>query len=183
MRIPPLAPGQVCLGVTLDLPANLGERLYRAREAFDDPDAKIAPPHITIIPPVAIDGDTVDAVASHVAAVSKDTAPFTVRLHGTGTFRPVSPVVYIVIEDGYDDCVRLEKAVRSGPLDVPTQFPFHPHVTVAHAVDNATMNRAQLALDGFDETFTVSSINLCQMSEDEVWHPLDHFPLRGHPGL
>jgi 2'-5' RNA ligase len=181
MRIPRVDPGQECIGVTLYLPAHLGERLGRARESFDDPDARLTPPHITLIPPTAVEGSTLEAVRDHLEAVGAATDPFTVRLHGTATFRPVSPVVYVAVEEGYDQCVQLEKDVRTGPLDVELQFPFHPHVTVAHAVDDATMNRAQLAMDGFDETFEVSTINLCLLSDDDVWHPLDHFPLTGAP--
>ena len=34
---------------------------------------------------------------------------------GTGTFRPVSPVVFVVLAEGAAECTALQEAVRTGP--------------------------------------------------------------------
>ena len=40
-------------------------------------------------------------------AVAARRRPFRLTLRGTGTFRPVSPVVYLRVDEGWDECVGL----------------------------------------------------------------------------
>ena len=40
------------------------------------------------------------------------------RLRGTGTFRPVSPVVFVNVAEGISRCELLADAVRRGPLEI-----------------------------------------------------------------
>ena len=75
---------------------------------------------------------------------------FEVHLRGTGTFRPVSPVVFVSLVQGISQTEQLAAAVRSGPLDVDVEFPFHPHVTVAHHLTDEQMDRAFDELAEFD---------------------------------
>jgi 2'-5' RNA ligase len=91
-------------------------------------------------------------------------------------------VVFVKVAEGFTECQDLERAVRTGPLAEDTRFPYHPHVTVAHGVDGEVLNRAQLAMDGFDEVFPVHSVELFEMGQDEVWRLLDHFALTGPAG-
>ena len=72
------------------------------------------------------------------------------HLRGSGTFRPVSPVVFVPLARGISECERLEAQVRSGPLARETAFPYHPHVTVAHDLDEAALDRAFDALAAYD---------------------------------
>ena len=60
---------------------------------------------------------------------------FAIHLRGTGTFRPVSPVVFVTLAEGISQCEQLADAVRRGPLDMDLEFPYHPHVTIAHHLD------------------------------------------------
>ena len=64
------------------------------------------------------------------------------RLRGTDTFRPLSPVVYVHLVEGADVCDELQERVRSGPVVRDLQFPYHPHVTVAHGIPEEAMDRA-----------------------------------------
>jgi 2'-5' RNA ligase len=178
MRLPALAEGQVCLGVAVALPADLTERVVRARRSFDDPDADIAPPHVTVLPPTAMAAASLDAVRRHLAEAAARIAPFVVRLRSTGCFQPVSPVVFLNVEDGFDACLALEKAIRRGPLAVETRFPFHPHVTVAQGVAEGTLNRAMATLAGFDESFQVTRVDLWQLDARGV-RPVAGFELLG----
>ena len=72
--------------------------------------------------------------SSTSAAVAARLEPFVVTLVGTGTFRPVSDVVFVQVVDGARACDRLQEQVRTGPLERRLGFPYHPHVTVAHDV-------------------------------------------------
>ena len=69
---------------------------------------------------------------AHLEDVAASGHSFPMVLRGTGTFRPISPVVFVQVSGGLADCELLEKAVRRGPLERNLEFYYHPHVTVAH---------------------------------------------------
>lgn len=115
------------------------------------------------------------ATLEQVAAAHR---PFRVRLAGTGTFRPVSPVVFVVVADGEGGCRRLEQALRCGVLASPRRFPYHPHVTIAHDLDDAELDRASADQAGFEATFEVASFTLYVEVEDG-WRAVKDFALSG----
>jgi 2'-5' RNA ligase len=119
------------IGVALSIPEPWASELQDYRTGLDPAAARV-PTHITLIPPTDIDDDTLAVVENHLDKVAEAGAAFAVHLRGTGTFRPVSPVVFISLAEGISQTEQLAAAVRSGPLDVDVEFPFHPHVTVAH---------------------------------------------------
>ena len=119
----------------------------------------------------------VSAVASHLHAVAARHAAFPVLLQGTGTFRPLSPVVYVRVAGGADRIVTLESDVRSGPLQRNLRFEFHPHVTIAHDLPEPTLVVAQRTLADYEAAFTADAITLYEMGSDGVWGPLRDFEL------
>ena len=98
-------------------------------------------------------------------------------LSGTGTFRPVSPVVFVQVSPGIAQCEKLESAVRSGPVERRLDFPYHPHVTVAHHLGEDALDRAFADLGDFRCDFRVGSIELYTHDEDGVWRVQQSFPL------
>jgi len=164
MKLPPIGENQICLGVALEVPEPLASRIQQARGYLLDQDAHL-PPHITLVPPLALDQDQLPAVQAHLAAAVRPHRPFQIRLHSTDTFRPVSPTVFLALQQGAQACAALEADLRTGPLACQTDFDFHPHVTVAHQVDQATLNRAQTALASFDESFVASEVDLWQLQD------------------
>ena len=74
------------------------------------------------------------------------------QLRGTGTFRPVSPVVFVPLVQGIGECERLEARCASGPLDRELPFPYHPHVTVAHDVAHPALDAVYEELAGYEAT-------------------------------
>lgn len=164
------------LGVALAIPQPWSDRLRRHRHDAGDPRAAAIPPHITILPPTQVDEDTRRAFVDHLAWVSEGAAAFPVLLRGTGTFRPVSPVVFVQVASGIAECERLESAVRAGPVTRELDFHYHPHVTVAHHVDDAALDRAFAALADFEAAFTCSAVHLYEHGADDVWRPVAAFP-------
>ena len=67
-------------------------------------------------------------------SVASAHAAFDVVLRGTGTFRPLSDVVFIQVAQGVSACEALEIELRGGPVLRELDFYYHPHVTVAHNV-------------------------------------------------
>lgn len=156
----------VTIGVVMDVPDPYGNELRRWRQDFGDPMADLIPAHITLLPPTAVAPAETTTVAEHLAEVTKTCRSFTVRLRGTDSFRPISPVVFIKLLDGADDCDRLQQRIRTGPLQRDLLFDYHPHVTVAHHLAEESMDRAQATLAGYGADFTVPGVELYEHGQD-----------------
>lgn len=163
------------IGVSIPVPAPHAAELTAWREDFGDPLARSIPPHITLLPPFPLSPGTLDAARDHLEATAAAGTPFDVHLRGTATFRPVSPVVFIQLARGISECELLQAAIRTGPLAAEINFPFHPHVTVAHDVDEAALDRAELVLRDWEATFTVKGFSLYEHGADGVWRPREDF--------
>ncbi|MFD6093183.1 2'-5' RNA ligase family protein [Oerskovia sp. NPDC060338] len=179
MNLPERGPSQVRIGIAIEIPEPFGPALQEARAAFGDPFAGDIPPHITLLGPTVVDESALDEVYGHLERVSAQAAPFRVILRGSGTFRPVSPVVFVIVAQGIAECEELEGAVRSGVLDQELRFNYHPHVTVAHEVDDEALDLAFEEMAGFEAAFDVTGIHLYEHGDDGVWRPARRFELSG----
>ena len=83
--------------------------------------------------------------------------PFRIHLRGTGTFRPVSPVVFVTLAEGISAVRAARRRRTPGPLAVDLAFPYHPHVTIAHHLDDPTLDRAFEELADFECVFAVDA--------------------------
>lgn len=166
-------------GVSIAVPEPWGSRLQQHREDIGDPMARSIPPHITLMPPTEIPAERLPRFEQHLRSVAEHHGPFTVQLRGTGTFRPVSPVVFVQVAQGIPMCERLEQAVRRGPVSRDLEFPYHPHVTVAHGIPDADLDRSFDELAGMHAAFEVSSFHLYDHGPDGVWRPVVEYELSG----
>ena len=166
-------------GVAVAVPDPWAEELQTWRERVGDPLARAIPPHVTLLPPTEIEDDALPRYTDHLRAVGAGHAAFPMHLRGSGTFRPVSPVVFVQVAQGIPGCEQLERAVRSGPVERALEFPYHPHVTVAHHIDEAALDRAFDGLGAFEARFEVTQFSLYAHGADEVWRPIQDFTLRG----
>jgi 2'-5' RNA ligase len=179
MRLPERSGDQSLIGIAITVPEPHGSALQGARARFGDTMAEFIPPHITIVGPTAISPADRPAVAEHLAAVAAQHAPFTVRLRGTGTFRPVSQVAFVQVADGISACELLELAARSGPLAQDLRFHYHPHVTVAHDLEDEALDEAIDALASYDASFAVDSFDCYELGADGVWRVVVTHALTG----
>ncbi|GAB3224399.1 2'-5' RNA ligase family protein [Glycomyces halotolerans] len=150
----------VTVGVAIPVPQPWRDRLDRARIASGDPLGGAIPAHLTLLGPTEIGADALGPLEAHLAEVADRTAPFELHLRGTGSFRPVTEVVFVAVVDGIAICEQLEAAIRSGPVDREQRFPYHPHVTVAQDVGEAALDRTFAELSGFEAKFTVEAFTL-----------------------
>jgi 2'-5' RNA ligase len=180
----PSAGDERAFGVAIGLPEPYSAELQGWRERLGDPNAAAVPPHVTLLPPTPVPAGRLDEVEEHLRRIAAAERPFELHLRGSGTFRPVSAVVFVPLARGISDCERVEGKVRSGPLDRPLSFPYHPHVTVAHDLDEAGLDRAFDALAGYDARFSVWGYTLFERGADGVWRPQRDFPFApdGLPG-
>lgn len=170
------------IGVSIAIPEPWGQQLQDFRVALGDVAAHEIPTHITLLPPYEATAAERSALADHLAEVATAAKPFRVQLRGTGTFRPVSPVVFINVVAGISECEQLSARVHDGPLDVETRFPYHPHVTVAHEVPDPEMDRAFDELADFDHAFEVGGFHLYDYVDGEGWREAQWFSLGVSPG-
>lgn len=167
------------IGVSIAVPEPWGQQLQDYRVAIGDVAAREIPTHITLLPPYEATDAERTALADHLADVATAASPFRVQLRGTGTFRPVSPVVFINVVAGISESEQLSARVHDGPLSVDTRFPYHPHVTVAHEVPEAEMDRAFTELADFECSFEVAGFHLYDYVEGEGWREARWFELGG----
>jgi 2'-5' RNA ligase len=171
------AGADMVLGVAVAVPPPHSSVLATWRKRVGDPAAELVWPHVTLLPPTPVPLDRFEDVTAHLRAAAAARQPFTMHLSGTGTFRPTSPVVFVQVARGVADCEELEKLIRSGPLQRPLDFPYHPHVTVAHHVDDEALDEAYEGLAGFVARFRVQSIQLFCREADGRWRQDTEFPL------
>lgn len=137
--------------------------------------ARAVPPHITILPPTQVEAELRSELEKHLTWVCEEVAPFEILLRGTGTFRPVSPVVFVQLATGIAQCESLESAVRAGPLERALDFNYHPHVTIAHNLPDDALDHAFTTLGLYEARFTAAAVHLYEHGDDEVWRPVREF--------
>ncbi len=165
------------IGVAIPIPEPHGRELQSWREQFGDPLAVQIPTHITLLPPTAVPDDDLADIEAHLVSVAATAETFDIHLRGTGTFRPVSPVVFVTVAEGIAGCELLEAQVRSGPLGHrELEFAYHPHVTIAHDVTSDLLDHAFDKLAAYDARFKVWGFGLYVHGDDGYWRPRRDFP-------
>ena len=163
------------IGVSIAIPAPFAGELQQLRASFGDPSAESIPTHVTLLSPTEITDDEIPEIHEHLERVAAAQQPFRMQLRSTGTFRPVSPVVFVQVAGGISECERIEQAIRTGPLKRDVRFYYHPHVTIAHHVDEAAMDRAFNDLASYECSFEVGAFHLYEHGDDLLWHSVRSF--------
>ncbi|MFI5496438.1 2'-5' RNA ligase family protein [Actinoplanes sp. NPDC051859] len=149
------------IGVAIDIPAPWGPELTRRRAEAGDPQAAYTPAHVTLLGPTEIPTAALPAVERHLAKVAAAQEPFVVHLRGTGTFRPITEVVFVTLAAGISECELLAAAiVEAEAVHRDSRFPYHPHVTVAQDVDPAALDAVFDDLAEFEARFDVPAFTL-----------------------
>jgi 2'-5' RNA ligase len=169
------------IGISLEIPEPYGSQLRSRRASYGDPQAEFVPTHVTLLPPTEVDQGMLPEIENHLAQIASESKPFRMRLGGTGTFLPISPVVFVQIAQGITQVVAIESKVRSGLLDRELQFPYHPHVTVAHYVDEEKLEFAMKDLAGYQAEFRLDRLKLYEQCAGGTWRVLREFPFGAHP--
>ncbi|MGC4893317.1 2'-5' RNA ligase family protein [Micromonospora sp. DT31] len=175
------APGgddTIQIGIAVDIPDPWGGQLTRRRVEAGDPLA--VPAHVTLLGPTEIPVRVLPAVERHLARVAAAHLPFTLHLRGTGTFRPVTQVVFVAVAAGISECELLAAAINAAPeLRREMRFPYHPHVTVAQDVPTEVLDKAYEDLADFSALFEVAAFTLFSHSGATRWQPRRDFRLGG----
>lgn len=171
------------IGVALAIPEPWGRQLQDYRVSVGDDSAVGIPSHITLVPPVVASDPELTSIRDHLHAVAASFTRFRVRLRGTGTFRPISPVVFVMVAEGISACEQLAAEIRRGPLHQELEFPYHPHVTVAHHLTDPMLDKAFADLADFECVFDAESFHLYEHDEGLGWRPTTEFALTASTSL
>ena len=171
--------GVITLGVAIAIPQPHATVLTNWRRDVGDPSADLIWPHVTLLPPTPVPVERMAEIEAHLAAAARASQPFVMHLSGTGTFRPVSPVVFVQVAQGLSNCELLERAVRTGPLERALDFPYHPHVTVAQDIDEPGLDRAFNGLSDFVARFPVNHFVLFSRDAEHRWQWRTEYLLGG----
>jgi 2'-5' RNA ligase len=175
-----VAHGTTRIGVAIDIPEPWGSRLTRRRAEAGDPQAAYTPAHVTLLGPTEVATEVLPAVEKHLEAVASAQRPFAIQLRGTGTFRPITEVVFVTLAQGISECELLAGAIAAAEgVHRDSRFPYHPHVTIAHDVPSAALDAAFEDLATFSARFDVTSFTLFSHGGEGPWRPRRDFPLGG----
>ena len=174
-------PDTAVLGVVVAIPEPWAQLLVDWRSKVGDPQAGMVPPHVTLLPPTEVPRAQRTAISGHLAEVARAHPPFDMHLFGTGTFRPVSEVVFVAVAKGIGNCELLSRDVRTGPLNRSLSYPYHPHVTVAHDVPEDMLELAYSGLSDLSAEFSVDHFTEFEQTPSGAWTVAREYPLTGPP--
>jgi 2'-5' RNA ligase len=168
------------IGVAIDVPEPWGSALTRRRAEAGDPQAAYTPAHVTLLGPTEVATEALPTVEKHLEAVAAGQRPFAIHLRGTGTFRPVTEVVFVTLVVGISECELLAEAIAAADeVSRQSRFPYHPHVTVAQDVPAEALDAVFEDLSGFSCKFPVAAFTLFSHGGEGPWRPRRDFPLGG----
>jgi len=177
VRLPERSGDQVRIGVAIPVPDPFATELQSARERFGDPLATVIPPHVTLLGPTVVEPAQMSQIDEHLTDVGRHASSFVLHLRSSGTFRPISQVVFVQVAQGIAECETLERKVRSGPLAQELRFHYHPHVTVAHDVAEPALNVAFEEMADYEASFAVNALVLYECGDDQVWRAVQEYRL------
>jgi 2'-5' RNA ligase len=169
------------LGIVVALPEPWAQLLVDWRAKVGDPQATLVPPHVTLLPPTEVPLAERTAITAHLADVARAHPPFEMHLAGTGTFSPVSDVVFVAVARGIGNCELLANDVRRGPLARSLSYPYHPHVTVAHDVPGEMLDAAYSGLADLSAEFLVDHFTEFEQTAGGEWAVAREYRLTGPP--
>jgi len=132
-------------------------------------------PHCTLIPPVNVRAESLEAVLSNVRAAARKSAPIAVNLGPLATFWPRTPVLYLAVGGDLDAMTVLRDNLGVGPLPhrrrAPnaTSYRTSPSTNASSPVGCLTRWRRWPII----ERLTVSSaVTVLEQDADHRWQPL-----------
>ncbi|HEY2947948.1 MAG TPA: 2'-5' RNA ligase family protein [Micromonosporaceae bacterium] len=168
------------IGVAVDIPEPWGSMLTRRRAAAGDPAAAHVPAHLTLLGPTEVAPEILPTIELHLASVAAAHPAYTLHLRGTGTFRPLTEVVFVAVASGISECERLAAAIGDATqLQRNQRFPYHPHVTVAQDVPPDELDKVYEDLADFSAKFDVDRFTLFEHTDDGRWQARRDFRLTG----
>lgn len=165
-----LQPDTCVVGIVVRVPEPWGEDLTEWREGFGDPHADRMPAHITVLAPLRMSRLAFSRLADALHSRLAEVPAFEVTIGPVGSFRPVSPVVFLHAHAIADSLERLHDAVNEAAGSPPLRHPFHPHVTVAMDLPDPVLDAAAGALADYHAAWIVKGVSVFLRDSSGKWH-------------
>jgi 2'-5' RNA ligase len=163
------------LGAALLVPPPHDAAVDALRQAVGDGSLGRIPPHLTLVPPVNVREEDVDAALDLLRETAASRGPLTVELGPPTSFLPDNPVLYLAVGGDVEAVRRLRDLVFRPPLERTLSWPYVPHVTLADEGDPARLGAAMEALADFRLEVTFTRVHLLREERDDegvrVWRP------------
>ena len=120
----------------------VGEFVAALRQELH-PDLPHLPAHLTLLPPRHLQGSEIAALEI-LEEVCGRVEPFEVVLGEAETFVPVTPTVFIRVDQGAPHMRDLHQRLNTGVLNAVEEWPYMPHLTIAKLSSEAVAEQAYL---------------------------------------
>ena len=142
-------------------------------------------PHVTLVPPVNVKEEALEAVLDHVRGRARSSGPITLDLGPPATFWPRTPVLYLEVGGDLEDLAELHRALMNGPLAPPSGRPergFVPHVTLDQRIEPSRLPHALAALADYRASHCFEHLSVLQQDSEHRWRPMADMAL-GRPAI
>jgi len=136
-------------------------------------------PHITLVPPVNVRADRMDAALDVIRRAASAVGPIHLRIGPAATFWPVTPVLYLAVSGELDRLRLLRDAVFVEPLAHDLDHPFVPHVTLGESLGDVDLAALAAALGSYRQEISVERVTVLEEGSDRTWEPVADAPLGG----
>lgn len=146
------------------------------------PDLPHLPAHLTLLPPRHLRGSEIAALEM-LEEVCGNVEPFEVLLGEAETFVPVTPTVFIRVEQGAAHMRDLHDRLNTEALSAIEEWPYMPHLTIAKLSSETLAEQAYLtARDRWAEyqgsrRIAVRELTFVCEQEQNRWKDLAEVPL------
>jgi 2'-5' RNA ligase/ribosomal protein S18 acetylase RimI-like enzyme len=132
-------------------------------------------PHLTLVPPVNVSEDAVQAVLEQLRGIAGRTAPISVEFGPPATFWPRTPVLYLKVSGDLAEMAELRDELAVGPLASPPgrkEREFVPHLTLDQRIDPARLPHALVALAEYRRAYCFERVTVLEQGDDHRWTAL-----------
>lgn len=168
--------------VALLPPEPVAARVEALRTALGDPRRFDLPAHLTLVPPIDLDGDRSMLLPAVLRSVARSVESFTLHLGPATTFAPRTMTLHLEVTGDLERLGALRDALRVAPLDRPDEHEFVPHVTLLQRARPEQVQAGTTLLAEPVGEWRVDSLHLLERLRPEsgpIWHPVAQEPLGG----
>lgn len=146
------------------------------------PDLPHLPVHLTILPPRHLQGTELSALET-LEEICGHTEPFEVCLGDAETFIPVTPTVFIRVEQGAERMRELHDRLDFRALRAQEEWPYMPHLTIVKLSTEESAQKAYItARDRWAQfqgsrRVLVQELTFVREEDENCWTDLAGLPL------
>ena len=163
------------LTVSLVVTGRLADEVDGLRRALGAKALQRIAPHCTLVPPVNVKDDDIDAVFEHVRNAAAKSTPIAVEFGPPDTFWPRTPVLYLRVGGDLEAMDQLRRDLSSGPLAPPEareDRDFVAHLTLDQRIDSRRLPHALETLADYRARYCFERVTVLEQDAEHRWWPL-----------